>query len=50
MGMINKRLFGSPIPEKVQKKLEDRQTLADEPKPQDTIFPIFPRPVQLHGC
>ena len=33
MGLgVNKRLFGSPMPEQVQKKLETRQKIADKPE------------------
>jgi hypothetical protein len=39
--MINKRLFGSPIPEKVAKKLKDRQRVAGEAAPGESISGVF---------
>ena len=39
--MINKRVFGSPIPINVQKKLEARQLVAvGDKKPNDSIDSI----------
>jgi len=42
--MINERIFGAPIPDKVRKKLEDRQSLAQNTikPPNETINPVFP--------
>tara|TARA_B100001094_G_scaffold292229_1_gene311186 strand:- start:378 stop:3677 length:3300 start_codon:yes stop_codon:yes gene_type:complete len=40
--MINERLFGSPISGKVKKKLEDRQRVAGEVAPGESIEAVFP--------
>ena len=40
--MINERLFGSPIPLNVRKKLEDRQTVAGKVAPGESIPAVFP--------
>ena len=49
MGMINKRLFGSPIPENIKKKLEERQKKAAQPSPNESIAPVFPRGGDLYA-
>ena len=39
--MINKRLFGSPIPEKVREKLEQRQFVAGQIEAGESIQSNF---------
>ena len=39
--MINKRLFGSPIPGKVAEKLKDRQRVAGKAAPGESISGVF---------
>ena len=40
--MINKRLFGAPIPPLVKKKLEDRQRVAGEVAFGDSVEAVYP--------
>ena len=40
--MINERLFGSPIPPEVKKKLEDRQRVAGEVAAGESIEAVYP--------
>ena len=39
--MINERLFGTPLRGKVRKKLEDRQRVAGDIKPGNSIQGVF---------
>ena len=40
--MINKRIFGSDLPNKVKKKLEARQNLAEKARPGESIASKYP--------